>query len=584
MEEIHFTIVQANGKSLDIRLDRDCRMLDLKQAIAKSAWQVPVACQSFAKGTEFLKCKDYAKLSSIFSETEVIMTLVLDLSLLLESLQSTSAGKRASALEGLANLGTRTAGSQVTTVCAMLENDEDARVRKAAAITLPKVVDCFDDETLCLLLKRYNEEQDKAVHEAIKLALKTVSGEQADQVFEAVLSQLESADPESRRKGLIALASIAKPGHSRGIAAARNMLTDAVQSTRWQALVTLRELVMGGDEDTISAATKCLYDESHFVKQEALKLLVQFYPDRAAEFQAMMEGRTAEFQAMMEGRTAETRVCSIEARPDACEGSADYEGSAEFIQCLAEKELLQRSDRCFEESFISASCMSSSSMQGSQSSVDEHVFYQVRSEDIQNCKELDRYVSDPSAPAWVREKPQRCPVMMVPCASKLNARELRHRRATGECVDKWYWLDGDLQSGSVRWQEFDFQEEEVLTKAFWIDKNGKNDACIIAELGFPDRKYAVCSAPISDAVVLLNDEAIAVGLAKGVKYAKVIAGLSLDYWSVPLQDDLPLTPVSHPEAVPHLPLPSQSKKEGSGCTGCTSGIRMMLWGGTRIRR
>jgi hypothetical protein len=162
------------------------------------------------------------------------------------------------------------------------------------------------------------------------------------------------------------------------------------------------------------------------------------------------------------------------------------------------------------------------------------LFYQVRSEHMGLMPEFEAQLASNHG-AWTREEPRRRPIKMVPwkphpSAPKVSIpsdRELRHGRATGVYVDRWYWLAGDLQNGFGPWQEFNFDDAKLLTRAF---SQGKN-AGVICEVGPQGHKYTVCAAKPSDAVTVLNDDAIARGLAICEKGAQTIAGFALDVWS-----------------------------------------------------
>jgi hypothetical protein len=106
-------------------------------------------------------------------------------------------------------------------------------------------------------------------------------------------------------------------------------------------------------------------------------------------------------------------------------------------------------------------------------------------------------------------------------------RALRHGRATGVYVDRWYWLAGDVQNGFGLWQEFDSDDAKLLTRAF----NQAENAGVICEVGPLGHKYTVCAAKPSDVVTVLNDDAITRGFAICEKGAQTIAGFALDIWS-----------------------------------------------------
>jgi hypothetical protein len=196
--------------------------------------------------------------------------------------------------------------------------------------------------------------------------------------------------------------------------------------------------------------------------------------------------------------------------------------------------------------------------QGSDSALGELVFYQVPSVYVENLKELDVQVSTPGRPVSDIEVPLRHPVKRVPWSSVRDGEQHSiplgkgHRKcgfcalckSLGLCVDKWYRLDGDLSSGVMQWERFHPKDEAMLTKAFWSKTKGK--AGVLAEVGH-NPTHAVCVASVSDAVPLLNEEAIASGWAKGDKGTKAIAGLSLDFWSHPIPDGQAASPCAGPK-------------------------------------
>jgi hypothetical protein len=165
------------------------------------------------------------------------------------------------------------------------------------------------------------------------------------------------------------------------------------------------------------------------------------------------------------------------------------------------------------------------------------LFYQVRSEHLGLMPEFEAQLANNHG-AWTREEPRRRPVKMVPWkphpSAPTNAipdgRTLRQGRAIGVYVDRWYWLAGDLHNGFGSWQEFYSDDAKLLTRVF---SQGKN-AGVICEVGPQGHKYTVCAAKPSDAVTVLNDDAIARGLAICEKGAQTIAGFALDVWSQPV--------------------------------------------------
>jgi hypothetical protein len=299
MPLIHFYILQTNGHELKFDLAADARVLDLKQAVANSL-QVPLMCQKFVMGTEVLRFRDFEKLSRVFEGDMVTLTLVLDTeaaSSLVTQLDSPSAGKRVSALEGLADIGSRCrmgcscqseadeadseADPVVERVRALVETDDDPRVRRAAAYAVSKVATSDDDDTIELLIRRSSDEQDQTVYKAVMIALGKLAGG-SSRVSEALSVHLNHTDASIRRKGLTALAEIAQRGDQQSVTAARELLKDADSSVRWEALRTLTRLTLESDRTTIAEITTCLDDKCCFVRGQALACLQKLSPESVA--------------------------------------------------------------------------------------------------------------------------------------------------------------------------------------------------------------------------------------------------------------------------------------------------------------
>jgi len=336
MSLIHFYLCQANGRELRLDLPTDARIHELKQAVANS-WQVPTLCQKFVCGTEVLKCKDFEKLSRVFEGDAVTLTVVLDTeaaSILVTQLQSTSAGKRVTALEGLADLGPRIGNCHYTesdevdternpviqTVRALIETDEDPRVRRAAAHAIPEIATADDDDTIELLIRRSNDEQDPSVHKAVMIALGKLAGGCNSRVFKAVVSHLKHADASIRQKGLTALSSVATKGDRQSVIAARELLDDTDSSVRWEALHTLMELTLDSDKTTIAEIAKCLDDKCSFVRGQARALMQNLSPDSvshlsklAVEFEKV-RGIEMPMEARSESQSQASTVLAAEAK------------------------------------------------------------------------------------------------------------------------------------------------------------------------------------------------------------------------------------------------------------------------------
>lgn len=256
-------------------------------------------CQKFVCGTEVLKCGDHDKLSRVFEDDDVSLTVVLDMeaaSSLVTQLHSTSVGRRVTALEGLANLGRRILTMSVEigtddvdaeinpvipTMRTLLE-DEDVRVRRAAANAFAAVANSDDDDTIELLIRRSSDEQEASVHKAVMIALGKLAGGCNSRAFEVIASHLKHEDASIRRKGLTALSSVATKGDSRSVIAARELLEDTDSSVRWEALQTLKDLTLERDDITIAKIANCLDDKCSFVRGQALALMRNLSPASVA--------------------------------------------------------------------------------------------------------------------------------------------------------------------------------------------------------------------------------------------------------------------------------------------------------------
>lgn len=336
MALIHFYICKANGEELKFDLRADARVLELKDAVF-SNWRVPPMCQKFVFGTDVLKCKDHQKLSEVFDADTVMLTTILDASSLVTQLESASVGKRVSALEGLADLGRRIGtcvqnteddeeGNQrntvVSIVCRLLEGDEDARVRRAAAHAASRITTSDDEETIEALTRRSNDEQDPSVHKAVMIALGTLAGECTSRVFETAEGHLRHEDASIRRKGLTALSSVAKKGDSRSVAAAREMLGDPDSSVRWEALATLLALTLNSDETTIAEIAKSRNDKCCFVRGQAQAVLQHLRPEEhlptsaveSSEFKRSGQGLAMPMEARSESQRQTSTIIGGEAK------------------------------------------------------------------------------------------------------------------------------------------------------------------------------------------------------------------------------------------------------------------------------
>lgn len=246
---VQVVVSDLQGETLDFQLEPGTSVLELKEKIAGER-SIPEVFQTLVTASAGALDDDDAHIGP------GRYTLLISLVKVNEALSSGSSHRRVEALGELRDLGPRGGAAAMLAVCRHLE-DEDRRVRRAAAKALGRVAEAGDQHAIAVA-RRLLEDRGWSVRAAAVEALAAVA-EKGDQlVTAAVRTLLDDESWRVRAACVTALGRVAEAGDQDAIAAASNLLVDENADVRHAAAEAIARVADTSDVDTIAAARSVL--------------------------------------------------------------------------------------------------------------------------------------------------------------------------------------------------------------------------------------------------------------------------------------------------------------------------------------
>lgn len=304
---IRVQVTTLNGKLLDLEMDADSIVLDLKAAIAKE-WDIPPSCQQLVHEMCLPEGKHLRSVSSVSPWADIrtlSVTLVVSVDALLKDLECKNQRRRLSSLKSLAALGSKGFADVVISLVKRLD-DADLKLGSAAAEflsimkhdakALKSIQACLRDPSpalranalrvLALLVDALDSDvasdirgclrdTEAPVRAAAIHALAKLSVKDDPVALEAVLACFGDEDSKVRTVAAKKIRELAQDEDPRAMSALIDSLEDADCNVRHSAAATLPQLAKVDSAYAVSAVSQLLYHADVGVRVIAVRLLPQ---------------------------------------------------------------------------------------------------------------------------------------------------------------------------------------------------------------------------------------------------------------------------------------------------------------------
>lgn len=233
------------GDSLDVDLQPQSTILQLKEAVAGSSWGIPLACQRFV-GADALEALD---------DSELVLhahyKLIISLEAVRLDLECGDALRRRAALQDLGRLGLKGGEAALAAIIACCE-DTAFEVRWAAVLAIAHVVQKGDQRAISAVVTRL-EDHAPCVREAAVRASAQIVEPGDQQAIAAIAQRLEHHDHEVREAAVEAVAQTSERGDQHCLTRLTALLDRDDHNVVMAAVEAIAKVADRGNQQAIDA-------------------------------------------------------------------------------------------------------------------------------------------------------------------------------------------------------------------------------------------------------------------------------------------------------------------------------------------
>mmetsp|Transcript_67850 Transcript_67850/g.201937 ORF Transcript_67850/g.201937 Transcript_67850/m.201937 type:complete len:284 (-) Transcript_67850:51-902(-) len=269
----HVVVSTLAGDSLQLELQPQSTIWQLKQAVAGSAWALPPACQLLVR----LDAQEPVDDADLVAQDHY--TLVVSLDAVCSDLVAADPLQRRAALQALGKLGSKGGEAALAAVLPCLE-DSAFEVRWAAVLAIPHIAAKGDSRALSAVAARL-EDHAPCVREAAVQTAAQIAERGDRRAIAAVAVRLEHRDHEVRQAAVEAIAHVSERGDQHCITRLMALLDSEDNNVAMAAIEAIAKVAERGNRQAIAGISEYLENTGGVGGTKATHRLVRFKAKRA---------------------------------------------------------------------------------------------------------------------------------------------------------------------------------------------------------------------------------------------------------------------------------------------------------------